>query len=202
MVKGLTLSFLAYGFNGLNTQLTTQLSLTVLRSTWQLPIAFIIFYAYICIYIFTHFFIQVIHQVIYLTLFQILTTYYQVIIPCPLGFLYILNTSFPLKHFKKRKLKPSLYLLHQTSRKEIINVVGIIYKSVFFIGVMVTKFKVQNPPFILPSTQITTSEILAYHYYFDILTLSVITHQPFIYFLFPEALNFFYSHNIFLCVII
>lgn len=109
---------------------------------------------------------------------------------------YILNTSFPLKHIKNN-LNSVFNLYHLVPWKEILNAAWITYKSVFFTAAMVTKLKMQNPPFILPPTQITAVELSLslslwfWHFYpFTI-------HQSHPFTLFSRTLQFFHSYNVF-----
>lgn len=99
------------------------------------------------------------------------------------------------------QIKSSLYLLSPGPLKRHINVARIIYKAVFFTAAMVTKFKVKNPPFILPLKllQLKSQLIIAVL----ILLLFQSCNSPISHLLYsPESLNFFHSHNVFLYMLL
>lgn len=94
------------------------------------------------------------------------------------------------------QIKSSLYLLSPGPLKRHINVARIIYKAVFFTAAMVTKFKVKNPPFLLPLKllQLKSQLIIVVL----ILLLFQSCNSPISHLLYsPETLNFFHSHNVF-----
>lgn len=81
-MEGLILSFLPMALMRYSDSWQLSfLSLLAQLNTWQSPIDFTVFHAP------SNIFTQIIHQEIYLTLIQMLTTHYHVIMLCPLGFL-------------------------------------------------------------------------------------------------------------------